>query len=372
MVSLLLTEGKGEFVKRKLASGEIQEICKCKWNADFAKACIAQVHGAYLEEVIRNNGKYDKGSMPAKRKEHGIDKRCDYCYSYTNWGQVTPRIVDKKTEQEFLDKKPKIIRIGKNVECGHEFYIPTLMDFLKLCKKYSSQIIFPTKMLKYNEEVARELINVGGALHYSIGADKLESGVVSQGCTNEWRIDQAKKYFQRGMNADLTIVCDVTRSIEANTESGFAVETALNISKQIGIPARVIPLRISSNNLARAVTGHSMAELRNKLPALPGYEIASSGLWIKRANNDIYPCKMHSDFERAYEAGLGLCGAIGEEENCDHCNLCQNVRIKFNLDEIPKVDYSRKVNTRDRYTWKHREKIKAEKEQDKKQLKLGF
>ena len=58
MVSLKLTEGKGEFVRRKLPSGEIQDVCKCKWNADFAKACIAQVHGAYLNEVIRNNGKY--------------------------------------------------------------------------------------------------------------------------------------------------------------------------------------------------------------------------------------------------------------------------------------------------------------------------
>lgn len=372
MVSLILTKGKGEFIRRKLSNGEIQEICKCKWNADFSKACIAQVHGAYLEEVIRNNGRYDKGSMPAKRKKHGIDKRCDYCYAYTNWGQVTPRIVDKTTEQEFSDKKPEIVRIGKNVECGHPFYIPTLINFLKLCEKYQTQIIFPTKMLPFEKEVSNYLIKASGALHYSIGADRFEEGAVTQGFTNQWRIEQAKKYHDAGMNTDLTIVCDLTSSLEDNAKVGFSVMDALEASRRYGIPARFIPIRIGSNKLAKEITGHTMKELRNTQPSLPGYELEKSGLWMKRGNNDIYPTRLHPDFQGLYDSGIGICGAIGEEENCDDCNLCSGVRIKFNLDEIPLMDYTLKVNAKRRYSWMNKEKIKAEKERHRHQKEFEF
>ncbi len=389
MPSLYLTEGKGEFVKRKLPNGEIQDICKCKWNADFARACIAQVHGAYLEEVIRNQGRYDQGSL-LKRKEHGIDHRCDYCYSYTNWGQVTPREVDLKTIADFAEKKPEIVRIGKNVECGHPFYIPTLIDFLEVCKVFNTQVIFPTKMLPYGQEgadylakirfedipsgrdLARILKKVGGVIHYSIGADSLESGAVSQGFSNEWRIEQARRYNRAGLNVDLTIVCDVTQSLLANEKAGFAVKQALIASKQYCLPARFIPLRIGSKALAVKVTSHPMKELREMHPSLPGFEINGSGLWIKRKNNDIYPARMHSDFQELYDGGVGICGAVGEEENCDDCNLCKNVRIKFNVHEMPKVDYSRKVNAERRYSWINRDKIKAIKERDKPQLKFKF
>ena len=392
--SLKLMEGKGEFVKRKLPSGEIQDICRCKWNADFAKACIAQVHGAYLEEVIRNNGRYDKGSMPEKRRGYGIDHRCEYCYSYTNWGQVTPRVIDDVAEQEFRDKRPEIVRIGKNVECGHPFYIPTLIPFLELCQKYGAGIIFPTKMLPfiqpgektqilsdYSElniftdgDLTSKLKKVGGVIHYSICADRFESGAVSQGFTNEWRVEQARRYHEKKVNVDLTIVCDVTQSVADNERAGFYVAHALNSAKKYGLIARILPIRIHSNKLAKSVTGLSMQALRNKHPSFPGFEHQNQGKWRKRGNNEIAPLVLHPDFKELYDSGLGICGEIGEDEYCDDCNLCPSCpsRIVFPLREKPEVDYSRKVMAKDRREWRNREKRKIEKEKEKNQMKLLF
>jgi len=372
VVSLKLMEGKGEYVKRKLASGEIQEICRCKWNADFAKACIGQVHGAYLEEVVRNNGRYDKGSIPQKRREHGIDHRCDYCYSYTNWGPVTSRVVDGVTDLEFETKEPEIVRIGKNVECGHPFYHSILNDFLALCQKYGTRIIFPTKMLPFEDELADELRKTGGVVHYSICADRFESGAASQGFTNEWRVEQARKYHEAGVNVDLTIVCDLTQSLAENQTAGFYVMEALKKAKEYGLVARLLPLRIHSEELARKVTGHSMKELRNKHPSLSGFETKKGGTWRKRGNNEIAPAVINPDFQGLYDSGMGICGEIGEDEYCDDCNLCPACtrRIVFPLSEKPSVDYSRKVMAKERRNWRDREKIKQQKENDKKQLKL--
>jgi hypothetical protein len=367
-------EGKGEFVKRRLPGGEIQDVCRCKWNADFAKACIAQVHGAYLEEVVRNNGRYDKGSMPEKRRGYGIDHRCDYCYSYTNWGQVTPRLIDDVTEQEFRDKRPEIVRIGKNVECGHPFYISTLISFLELCQKYGAGIIFPTKMLPFQEKLVSKLKSAEGAIHYSICADRFESGAVSQGFTNEWRVEQARRYHERKVNADLTIVCDVTQSIADNKKAGFYIANALGSAKKYGITARILPLRIHSNTLAKSVTGLSLQALRNSHPSFPGFEHQNQGKWRERGNNEIAPLVLHPDFQELYDSGLGICGEVGEDEYCDDCNLCPSCpsRIVFPLKEKPEVDYSRKVMAKDRREWRNREKIKIEKEREKKQMNLVF
>jgi len=392
MPSLYLTQGKGEFVRRQLASGEIQDVCRCKWNADFAKACIAQVHGAYLAEVIRNNGKYDEGSMPQKRREHGINHRCDYCYSYTNWGQVTPRKVDLSTMADFADKKPEIVRIGKNVECGHPFYIPTLVDFLEVCEVFNTKIIFPTKMLPYGQEgtdylakfrfedlpegrdLARMLKKVGGVVHYSIGADCLEAGSVSQGFTNEWRVEQANRYRRAGVNVDLTLVCAVTQSLEENKKAGFYTAEALAAARKYRIPARILPIRLKSNKLAIKVTECSRSELTESNPALPGHENPKHGTWRRRPNNELVPMILHPDFKALYESGIGICGEVGEEEYCDDCNLCPECtrRIEFKVSEKPEIDYSRKVDAKARKSWLQKEKIKAAKERDKPQLKLDL
>ncbi len=373
--SVRLKEGKGAFVRRALANGGVENVCECIWNADFSfRGCIAQVHGDYLNEVLRNGGQYDAGTIPAKWALKGVDHTCDYCYAYGNWGKVGSRVVDDMTRRDFEQSKPEYVRLGKDTECGHDSYIPALMDFLDLCKEFGSKVIFPTKMLGYRHDVAQKLAENGGVVHRSIGGDRYESGAVSQGYTNSWRVEQARLDSLAGVNEDLTIVCDVTRSILDNQKSGFYVAEALKASEEFGIPVRFIPLRLNAERLARKVTGQSMQGLRDTNTPLPGYEVPLRGLWRTRGNNELAPNSLHPDFQRLYDEGIGICGEVGDLEYCDKCNLSPGkpIRIVFPLSQKPKVVYDRKVGAKGRWGWKNREKIRAQRAQDKLQGKLDL
>lgn len=370
--SLGLVSGKGDFVRRRLPDGSVENICLGLHNADLSVGgCISQVPCELIPEVIAHNGEYAKGNLKIYRREKkNLDNRCDYCYAKGtgrgNWGKVTPRNVDNNTRKHFERERPEYARLSKATEGGHVFYIPTLLQFLEICKEFQTQIIFPTKMFPFGREdlkriqlpkslidkipsggeLAYKLQTVGGVIHYSIGYDRFESGVVAQGFTNEWRIKQAEKYFKSGMNTTLTLVCDVTASIKENIKSGSSIEEVLKLREKIGIPFRIIPLRINSRRFAQKVTGKSYE-------ALLGINVPEEQLRLslgisegikryrRRPNNELDPNILHPDFQKLYEEGMGICGKIGELEYCDKCNLQGNTRIAFPISEIVPVEYKR-------------------------------
>src|SRR3989304_5280018 len=219
MASVRLRSGKGDFHIRELPSGERENACLCVYNADFSTGCLAQVHGKEsLETVTENNGCYTEDLLKKFRENGGIpDKRCDYCYAMRhNSGRAIPFEVDGNTRKDFEEFMPEVVRLGKNTEVGYKLYRKPLTDFLELCREFETKIIMPTKVLEFDFRLINPLQNVGGTIHYSIGYDKLEQGPGSQGFHNKWRIEQAEAYYLAGVNAALTIICDVTASIEEN------------------------------------------------------------------------------------------------------------------------------------------------------------
>jgi len=372
MASVRLFSGKGEFVRRKLPDGGIEKVCLCVHNTDFLRGCISQVRVDLLPEVIEHNGRY----APDKLKEYyklGIaDNRCMYCYaSRLNGGRVTPEKVDNVTESYFRELKLGIIRIGKRTESGHVFYFPVLRDFLELCRKYGAEIILPTKALSFGREglehlqiddrlpnlpVGKEIAGifkqVGGVINYSIGNDRLEPGMVSQGHTNAWRIEQARLYREAGVNTTLTITCDVTSSIEDNASRGFAVKQALEAGKKFEIPIRILPLRISSHKLAVLATGKSWDEIKHiqerhhpKQTALFEMHQVQGKPYQAKGNNELIPRFLHPDFQQLVDSGTGLCGIVGDYENCDKCTL-ENRRIRFPVSQLAEVEYNNKGKRR--------------------------
>ena len=336
MVQLQLVKGKAEFVKRKKPNGELEDICLCDWNADFAFACIGQVHGTLLNEVIKNNGCYDKEKISEHRKEIGIDKRCDYCYAKRkNWGKVTPKIIGEKTKEQFEIEKPKIIRIGKNTECGHYFYRLQLLEFLELCKEYGTQIIFPNKMLDFNEKVAVLLRETNSVLNYSLCNDKLEKGAVSQGFTNSWRAEQAERYANEGVNTTVTLTCDVTNSFEGNLERGFAIEEALNSQRRF-ITLRLLPLRLNSKKVCLEATGKTWGDIVMPTNYENVLDFGIDWRYSKKGNNEAIPLFFHKDFQGLVNES-GICGRVGDTEYCDECNLREDVRIEFPASELIQV-----------------------------------
>ncbi|MDO8623414.1 MAG: hypothetical protein Q7R52_04150 [archaeon] len=351
MTQLKLVLGKAEFLNRRLPSGETDKFCVCKYNADLAWACISQVYGELIREVVENGGKYASTENIREYRKRGIlDGRCFYCYAKGtgrgNWGRVTPKTIGELTRQEFEEKRPEIIRIGKLVECGHYFYRENLLNFFDLCKEYGARVVFPNKMLEFNEDVAKVLLETNSVLNFSICNDSLEPGAVSQGYTNLWRIKQAELYDKSGVNTTLTITCDITNSIQGNIEKGFSIEKALE-AKEKGMTIRLLPLRLNSKKLCYETTGKLWDE--TVLPSakqckgtLDLFVKEHEWLFAKRGNNESYPLFFHPDFQNLVDNGIGVCGRIGDCEYCDKCNLQKEVRIKFPTSEIIPVVYNNK------------------------------
>jgi hypothetical protein len=337
MAQLQLAKGKAEYVKRTKPNGELEDICLCGYNADFSAECIEQVHGSLLSEVIKNNGSYDQDKIDGYRKNIGLDFRCIYCYAKRkNWGKITLKIIGNKTRLQFEKEKPKIIRLGKNTECGHFFYTPQLIKFLELCKEYETQVIFPNKALKFDEKIAALLRGTNSVLNYSLGNDRFERGAVSQGFTNSWRAEQARMYGNAGVNATITLTCDVTSSLKENIARGFAIEEALNAQRQ-GITLRLLPLRLTSKKVCLEATGKKWGEI--VIPTKDG-DILDFGIewrYLKKGNNEAVPLFFHEDFQKMVDEGIGVCGRVGEIEYCDECNLTKDIRISFPASELTQV-----------------------------------
>ncbi len=393
-----LVTGKGEFIKRVHEDGFIEDICECIWNAEFSiRGCIMQcLGGEILQEVMDNKGSYAEGNFIKYKNQGKINQKCDYCYGrWKNNGQVYPRKVNEVTFNDFKTKKPKVVRLGKITEAGHPYYYETLMDFIGLCRRFNPQpkIIFTTKALPFGlegcleteqepiirlatkffpnqivsgEELAERLKEVNTTLLYSIGYDCMEPGAVAQGFTNEWRIKQAERYHKKEVNTSLTIVCDITNSIEANTKAGSSIKQVIESKERTGINIRILPLRINSEKVAKKVTGKSMDLLTNSsyhntsslglFENEPYSEQQGIAPYQRKGNNELVPVYFHPDFQELIDKGIGVCGAIGEYEYCDKCNFTRE-RIVFHRDKLPVIIYNKKskgrINSKQRALRKH-------------------
>lgn len=211
------------------------------------------------------------------------------------------------------------------------------MDFLNLCKEHETKVIFPNKMLEFDKKIARSLIKTNSVLNYSNCRDKSEVGAVTQGFTNRWRILQAEKYADAGVNTTITITCDVTQSFEDNERRGFSIGEALEAETK-GMTIRLLPLRIKSKKFCYEVTENRWEEvIRPK-----DYEnFLNFGMWhySKKGNNEAIPLFLHEDFQKLVDRGIGICGGVGEIEYCDKCNLEKNIRIMFPKSELAQVIY---------------------------------
>ena len=369
MTAIRIRPGKGEFIKRQHKNGTIEDICLHTYNIELSQSCFAQVPGELVQEVIQNNGSYSEETLRNYKKKDR-DLRCMYCYArQSNGGKAPPSEITKETIKDFEEQiKPlplekRIIRIGKRTEAGHYFYRPILNDLLDLCEQYQAGIIMLTKALDFDKQIAEKFKKRKSVLSFSIGYDKLEPGWTSQGLTNKWRIEQAKKYLENKVNTTLTVVCDITQSINENEKKGSAVKLALNSI----VPTRIIPIRLQSTKITEIITGKPRHQtyIRNPKQGQLLFKEAEKIIqeqvpYIPRGNNEIEPRFAHPDFLKLIENGLGICGRIGEIEYCDKCHIDPEnpERIQFNKSELKKITYRKKSKAR----WKKRPKPKDPKQ----------
>lgn len=373
--------GKGDYIRRKdPETGEIEQICTSSiFNIDLSHGCIAQVSGGLLQEVYDNDGSYSPERTEAFRAAGEYpDMMCDYCYAIpNNMGNALPRQINEKTRASFEEHSPEVLRFGKLTEPGHPYYWEAMKGALELCAEYGTRPVIFTKMLPFGLEGAIEAddnslgrnnhaieniarINdmpfgenmalvfraLDTSLIYSLGWDNFERGPASQGFNNSWRINQAKKYFERGVNTSLTLVADVTISLEDNVAYGSSIRDALHARDENGINVRFIPVRYGKKKLVRMISGKEWDHIKLNTPPeqgqLLGIEEEGTYRATKRGNKELVPEVWHPDFEKFRDEGYGFCGQVGGIEYCDKCNLEEGVRIDFPASELSPLQRERR------------------------------
>jgi len=380
------TSGKGDFIKKQLPRGKVEHVCVGIHNVDLFMACPAQVPGELMQEVIINDGQYSKKTL--NEHEKVPDGRCEYCYDKRkNSGKLNLRKITLEGKESTLgdferifgeDQNPpfRIIRIAKFTESGHPIAIPLLIEFLELCKRFDVATVFPTKALPFGKKgltrkvrecltpevisqvpsgniLAELFTDTKSAIYYSLGYEKMETGLVSQGFTTQWRIQQAKRYHGAKVRTSLTTVCDVTSSIKENAKQGSAIRKALKAREQ-GLKIRLLPLRPNSRKVAYEL-GLDWDQAHYKKPEKvdpnqkslrklgqhqkEAKKLANqNGRYLKKSTESVARF-MHPDFKSLVEEGVGVCGRIGETEYCDQCNIKNDIRITFPVSKLVKVEY---------------------------------
>jgi len=242
----ILTPGKQAFVPS----------CILEANIDFSKGCIA---GWVPQENASFDGKTFTNYFLAPQME------CEYCYALDKHKQfpLTLYKIDKKQlipellgncKLEFgkdtLYKKPvKILRFGKRTEVGSKFTLDKLATILEACIETKTRTVMPNKFLAYNDEIAKLLKRTNSTLLASIGFDELEPGALAHGCTNEWRLEQAIKFKEAGVNSMFYLLMIAHAPITDRDKR------VLSLARKYDINTQILPMRFGSKALAEKVTG---------------------------------------------------------------------------------------------------------------------
>lgn len=135
---------------------------------------------------------------------------CTYCYaSFKHTGYpyafnvekdiLVEQIREARIERAKKGLPTRYMRLGKRTEFGIPEFREQLVATLEACLKENISVVFPTKYLGFNKEIAELLKRTNSTLLPSFGDDRFESGAVMHGCTNEYRFEQGILFRDAGV-----------------------------------------------------------------------------------------------------------------------------------------------------------------------------
>ena len=229
------------------------------------------------------------------------DNCCTYCYAKYLYKKdpnaYRVKDIDENEFKKIAEKYPAhILRLGKNVECGHTRTRSQLYQVLELSGKYHMRPVVTSKILEYDKKVADLVIAARGVVHISLGCDKDEPGAVKQGATNEWRLRQAMKYKTHGCPTQVRIAADITMPMNQFHKKVF---------KCMGGSSGILltPLHYISKESFESVRKDITWD-----------EAKTTGLFTY-THGDLRPNIVHNDWNKTRER----CGMIAGKECCNNC-----------------------------------------------------
>ena len=314
----ILTGGKAEFVK----------ACILNANIDFGGGCIA---GWVPGEDASFDGTTFVNFFLAPWSEcrypcYAIDKHSSFPKNLLN---LDPALLKKELMGDCcLDfgsdipygKPIPILRFGKRTETGSKYTRDLLLQTLEIMTETKTRGVIPTKFLEFDPTVADLLRRTKSAVLFSRGLDEEEPGAVAHGCTNEWRFEQAMKYREAGVNANLYLL--VRGHLPPEERELAILEKARYGSK---IPIQVLPFVTKSKEAAERLLGLPWDLLKGKKgqkelpdfvnPYAGSYYLDGGKLRVQRLN----PAwrALAKDY-----SGISICHHDPFETDCGGCGHC--------------------------------------------------
>ncbi len=251
----MLTGGKQEFVPS----------CKLQANIDFGQGCIS---GWIPIKDASFDGKFFTGYLSSPNSE------CTYCYardkhrcfSKTIYEFDKQRLIEElkgECRLDFGDWETKlgrpvdILRFGKRTETGAPFTRRQLIGTLEAMIETRTRGIIPTKYLEYNKETEKLLKKTNSVVLYSVGDfDEFEKGACTHGCNNGFRLEQAVKYHEAGVNSLLYL------HIIGHKPPGKRENEILKIAKKHNMNIQLLPMRFPNRDLTKRMTGQTWNHLK--------------------------------------------------------------------------------------------------------------
>jgi hypothetical protein len=242
----ILTPGKQEFVRS----------CALEANIDFGKGCISGwIPGDHAS--FKGDTFYDYYLDPFGE--------CEYCYAapkHKTWPKSIFNLDAQRLEEElrggahltYGSDEPcgspvRVLRFGKRTEAASPFTLDPLALTLETCLKTGTRTVLPTKFLEFDQDMAELLRKTGSQLLFSIGWDEFEPGPCAYGCDNDFRLEQARRFREVGVDSNLYLM------IHAHASPGERETAILEMSKENGIPIQLLPERFNSKDLCIRATG---------------------------------------------------------------------------------------------------------------------
>lgn len=360
------TEIRKIYLKHLLTSGKssFEPSCGLEANVDFSKGCISTCTGGSIE------GRYVIGGLL------DVFAECTYCYAdyqhKTFWKTMIEftkeQLKDELQGNCYLDydtpikhgKPIKILRFGKTTETGSKFTRNPLMTTLEVCVETGTRVVMPTKYLEYDNDVANLLKKTNSTLLYSIGWDELEKGPCMHGCDNEFRLEQAVKYREAGVNSNIYLLIDLPHPPTKREHD------VLNFAEKNNIPVQLLPIRIQNKETAPFITGMTWDELRkpsnDPQNYMNGILEKSGGGYLKlgAGNGRLVAQEKDSFWLRLIGDNKGkmrMCHHDQTETYCGNCFLRdgfvgQADRVKINYDRSKRRNFKRKPREQSEHLFK--------------------
>jgi hypothetical protein len=311
-------------------------------KSEYVNECILTANLDFLEKGCISSYLPNKGSDIKKTENamllvnYNLDSNSSCIYCYANYQNQASAKYIKVFDKEHLKRellgdcylnKGKIyggkidyLRLGKRTEAGSKLTQPQLKLTLETCLETGTKIIMPTKFLEFDGEIAKLLKETKSSVLFSIGWNELENGACSHDCTNEWRIEQALRYRDVGVNSIVYLLIDAPVVTERDKK-------ILNDVKG-KIPVQFLPIRLTNKESAYKITGGFWEDLQN--PGSTGSLFSERCGGYQYEANTLVATRINDFFLGLVGDNKGdfrMCYHVHDKENEKKSNLAQNERL---------------------------------------------